>query len=83
VRRRRTLVAGLTAREADVLALLVRGLSNRQIAERLVLSPRTVGSHVEHIFAKTGVSTRGAAVMFALRHGLVDAGDETSVDRPM
>lgn len=83
VRRRRTLVAGLTAREADVLALLVRGLSNRQIAERLVLSPRTVGSHVEHIYAKTGVSTRGAAVMFALRHGLVDAGEETSVDHPM
>jgi DNA-binding NarL/FixJ family response regulator len=73
----------LTAREADVLALLVRGLSNRQIAERLVLSPRTVGTHVEHIFTKTGVSTRGSAVMFALRHGLVDAGDETSVDRPM
>jgi HD-GYP domain-containing protein (c-di-GMP phosphodiesterase class II) len=83
VRRRRTLVAGLTAREADVLALLVRGMTNRQIAERLVLSPRTVKTHVEHIFTKTGMSTRGGAVMFALRHGLVDAADETSVDRPM
>ncbi|MDQ6656828.1 MAG: LuxR C-terminal-related transcriptional regulator [Actinomycetota bacterium] len=84
VRRRRTLVVGLTAREADVLALLVRGLSNRQISERLVISPRTVGTHVEHIFIKAGVSTRGALVMFALRHGLVGGeGDETSVDRPM
>ena len=71
----RTLVAGLTAREVEVLALLVRGLSNKQIAERLSITPRTVGHHIEHIFAKTGVSTRGAAAMFALRHGLVDAGE--------
>ncbi|MGN6607845.1 MAG: response regulator transcription factor, partial [Jatrophihabitans sp.] len=73
VRRRAGLPAGLTGREVEVLALLVRGLSNRQIAETLVLSPRTVGSHIEHIYAKIGVSTRGAAAMFALRHGLVDA----------
>ena len=83
VRRRRTLVGGLTAREVEVLALLVRGLSYRQIAARLVVSPRTVGTHIEHIFAKTGVSTRGAAVMFALRHGLVDAGGERSGNFPM
>jgi DNA-binding NarL/FixJ family response regulator len=65
--------------------LLVRGLSNRQIAARLGISPRTVATHVEHIFAKTGVATRGAAAMFALRHGLVDAGTqgETSAERPM
>lgn len=70
--------AGLTEREAQVLVLLVRGRSNRQIAEALTLSPRTVGSHVEHIYRKAGVSTRGAAAMFAMRHGLVDAASEVS-----
>ena len=76
VPRRRKLVAGLTAREAEVLALLVRGLSNRQIAERLVIGQRTVATHVEHILAKTGCASRGAAAMFALRHGLVDASED-------
>lgn len=73
VRRRANLVAGLTAREAEVLALLVRGSTIRQIAEQLTITPRTAGSHVEHIYAKTGVSTRAAAALFALRHGLVSA----------
>ncbi|MEP6626257.1 MAG: HD domain-containing phosphohydrolase, partial [Acidimicrobiia bacterium] len=73
VRRRAHLVAGLTAREAEVLVLLVRGRSNKQIAVQLSITPRTVGSHVEHIYAKIGVSTRGAAAMFAMRNGLVDA----------
>lgn len=76
VRRRTTAVAGLTPREVEVLALLVRGLSNKEIATRMTVSPRTVATHVEHIFAKTGVATRGAAAMFALRHGLVDASAE-------
>lgn len=74
VPRRTTSVAGLTDRELQVLELLVRGASNREIADRLRISRRTVGSHVEHIYTKTGVSTRGAAAMFAMRHGLVDAG---------
>jgi HD-GYP domain-containing protein (c-di-GMP phosphodiesterase class II) len=73
VRRRPTLVAGLTAREVEVLALLVRGLPNKQIAAVLSLAPRTVGSHIEHIYTKIGVSTRGSAAMYAMRHGLVDA----------
>ena len=73
VRRRPAMVAGLTEREAEVLALLVRGWSNKQIAGRLSITARTVGSHVEHIYAKIGVTTRGAAAMFAMRHGLVDA----------
>jgi HD-GYP domain-containing protein (c-di-GMP phosphodiesterase class II) len=72
VRRRPTLPAGLTPREAEVLGLVARGLSNKAAAERLGLAPRTVGSHVEHIYTKIGVSTRGAAAMFAMRHGLVD-----------
>ena len=76
VPRRRRLVAGLTAREVEVLGLLVRGFSNRQIAERLVIGQRTVATHVEHILAKTGTASRGAAAMFALRHGLVDAAED-------
>jgi HD-GYP domain-containing protein (c-di-GMP phosphodiesterase class II) len=72
-RRRPNMIAGLSGREVEVLALLVRGLPNKQIAAQLSVSPRTVGSHVEHIFTKIGVSTRGAAAMYAMRHGLVDA----------
>lgn len=75
VGRRTSGVAGLTAREVEVLALLVRGLSNRQIADRLTISPRTAGTHVEHIYTKIGVSTRGAAAMFAMEHGLERSGE--------
>jgi len=63
--------AGLTQREVEVLRLLARGLSNRAIAERLVISPKTVANHVEHIYAKIGVSTRAAAGLFAMQHGLL------------
>ncbi|WP_243747467.1 HD domain-containing phosphohydrolase [Mycolicibacterium sp. CBMA 226] len=73
--RRIPLVAGLTGRELEVLELLVRGSSNRQIAQHLSITPRTVGTHVEHIYTKIGVSTRGAAAMFAMRHGLVSAAE--------
>jgi DNA-binding NarL/FixJ family response regulator len=69
--RRREALAGLTAREVEVLILLARGLSNRQIAERLVITPKTAGNHVEHIYAKIGASSRAAAAMFAVRHGLL------------
>jgi HD-GYP domain-containing protein (c-di-GMP phosphodiesterase class II) len=71
VPRRRTAVAGLTAREVEVLILLARGLSNKQIAARLVITPKTAGNHIEHIYAKTGASSRAAAAMFAVRHGLL------------
>ena len=69
--RRTARPAGLTARETDVLALLARGLTNRQIADRLVISRKTVANHVEHIYAKIGASTRTAAALFATRHGLL------------
>ena len=58
VPRRREGPEGLTAREIEVLRLLARGLSNREIGARLVISPKTVGNHVEHIYAKIGASTR-------------------------
>jgi HD-GYP domain-containing protein (c-di-GMP phosphodiesterase class II) len=63
--------AGLTAREADVLGLLVQGLPNKGIAHQLGISPKTVGNHVERIYAKLGVSNRAAAAMRAMQHGLV------------
>jgi HD-GYP domain-containing protein (c-di-GMP phosphodiesterase class II) len=62
--------AGLTEREVEVLGLLVQGLSNREMAERLVLSPKTVGRHVESIYAKINVSTRVGATLFAVEHRL-------------
>jgi HD-GYP domain-containing protein (c-di-GMP phosphodiesterase class II) len=69
--RRREGPAGLTAREVEVLRLLARGLTNREIAARLVVSPRTVGTHVEHVYAKTRATNRAAASLFAMHHGLL------------
>ena len=69
--RRRTTLAGLTAREVEVLILLARGMSNKQIAGRLVITPKTAGNHVEHIYAKIDASNRAAAAMFAVQHGLL------------
>jgi LuxR family transcriptional regulator, maltose regulon positive regulatory protein len=57
--------AGLTAREVEVLSLVAEGLSNRQVAERLVVSEHTVHRHLANIYAKLGVSSRAAAVSFA------------------
>jgi DNA-binding NarL/FixJ family response regulator len=54
-----------------VLALLARGHSNRQVASQLGITPKTAGHHVEHLYAKIGVSTRAAAALFALEHGLL------------
>ncbi|WP_276319893.1 response regulator transcription factor [Egibacter rhizosphaerae] len=63
--------AGLSDREVEVLRLVARGLSNREVAERLVISPRTAEHHVQHAYAKIGVSTRAAAGLFAMEHGLL------------
>jgi HD-GYP domain-containing protein (c-di-GMP phosphodiesterase class II) len=71
VPRRREGPAGLTPREIEVLRLLARGLSNKEIAARLVISPKTAGNHVEHIYAKIDTSSRAAASLFAMRHGLL------------
>jgi len=68
---RRARPAGLTARELEVLALLARGQSNKEIASRLVISPKTVGSHVEHIYRKIDCSTRAEASLFVMQHGLL------------
>jgi DNA-binding NarL/FixJ family response regulator len=62
---------GLSDREVEVLRLVARGLSNREVAEELVVSRRTAEHHVQHIYAKIGVSTRAAAALFAMEHGLL------------
>jgi NarL family two-component system response regulator LiaR len=61
----------LTERERVVLALMVEGLNNTQIAKRLVVSPSTIKSHVSHILSKLGASSRSEAVALALRSGLI------------
>jgi DNA-binding NarL/FixJ family response regulator len=73
-RERGTRPAGLSEREVEVLGLLARGLSNKAIAERLVLSPPTVKNHIAHVYEKTGISTRAAAAVFAVTNHLVEDG---------
>jgi HD-GYP domain-containing protein (c-di-GMP phosphodiesterase class II) len=68
---RRPRVADLTDRQVDVLRLLAAGLSNREIAERLVISPRTAERHVQDVYVKIGLSTRAGAALYAMEHGLV------------
>ena len=68
---RRSWPAGLTAREVEVLGLIARGWSNKPIAQRLVVTPKTVANHVEHIYTKIGVSSRAAATLYATQQGLL------------
>jgi DNA-binding NarL/FixJ family response regulator len=70
--RRPTGPAGLTPREVEVLVLIARGASTRQIARDLDVSAKTAGTHIERIYSKTGASTRTTATLFALQHGLLD-----------
>ena len=70
-RRRRHWPAGLTAREIEVLRLVARGMSNKEIAAQLMISNRTAGTHVEHIYVKIRASNRAQASLFAMKHGLM------------
>jgi HD-GYP domain-containing protein (c-di-GMP phosphodiesterase class II) len=72
--RPRELPAGLTGRELEVLLVLVRGDSNKQIADHLGISAKTVGHHIQHVYQKAGVRSRAAATVWAYEHDLVHAG---------
>jgi HD-GYP domain-containing protein (c-di-GMP phosphodiesterase class II) len=68
---RRQLVAGLSEREVEVLRLLARGNTIKQMARLLYVSDKTVDNHVQHIYTKIGVSTRAGATLFAMEHDLL------------
>jgi HD-GYP domain-containing protein (c-di-GMP phosphodiesterase class II) len=68
---RRERPAGLTQREVEVMRLVARGLSNREMAEQLHLSADTVKHHIQHIYDKTGLSTRAGATLFAVENSLL------------
>jgi HD-GYP domain-containing protein (c-di-GMP phosphodiesterase class II)/biotin operon repressor len=72
IRRRPGSPGGLTPREIEVLRLLARGSTGPEIAEELAISKKTVGSHIEHIYAKIGVTNRARASLYAVSHGLMD-----------
>ena len=67
--------AGLTDREAQVIAMVARGLQTKQIGHRLGISTKTADRHLQNAYAKIGVSTRAAAAMFAMQHGLTSWGE--------
>ena len=71
--RRPSGAAGLTARQLEVLRLVARGLSNREIARRLQESPRTVDRHGSDVYERIGVRSRAPAAMFTIEHGLARA----------
>jgi HD-GYP domain-containing protein (c-di-GMP phosphodiesterase class II) len=62
---------GLTRREVEVLGMVARGLASKEIAQRLYITPKTVGHHIEHIYEKIGTSNRVAASLYATEHGLL------------
>ena len=71
-RPRTTWPAELTDREVEVIRLAARGLSNKEIASALVISPRTVQHHLAHVYDKTGRRTRAGTALFAMEHGLLE-----------
>ena len=73
--------AGLTERETEVIALLARGLQTKQVARALGISVKTADRHVQNAYAKIGVSTRAAATLFAMEHGLTAWGELPIVSR--
>jgi HD-GYP domain-containing protein (c-di-GMP phosphodiesterase class II) len=67
---RRELVAGLTAREMDVLRLVARGQTMKEIGRALGIAPKTADNHIQNLYTKIGVRTRAGATLFAIEHGL-------------
>jgi len=73
--------AGLTEREAEVIRMLARGLQTKQVARELGISAKTADHHIQNAYRKIGVSTRAAATLFAMEHGLMAWG-ELPISRP-
>jgi DNA-binding CsgD family transcriptional regulator len=71
--KRRSGPAGLTPREIEVLTLIARGASTRNVAHGLGITAKTAATHIERIYTKTGASTRSTATLFAMQHGLLDS----------
>ena len=67
--------AGLTEREAEVVAMLARGLQTKQVAQALGIAVKTADRHIQNSYRKIGVSTRAGATLFAMEHGLVAWGE--------
>jgi DNA-binding NarL/FixJ family response regulator len=67
--------AGLTEREAEVVAMLARGLQTKQVARALGITVKTADHHVQNAYRKIGVSSRAGATLFAMEHGLVAWGE--------
>jgi HD-GYP domain-containing protein (c-di-GMP phosphodiesterase class II) len=82
VPRRREGPAGLTPREVDVLRLAARGITNKDIAAILVISPKTVANHIERIYLKIGATNRAMASLFAVKHGLLPEEEPMRTVRP-
>ena len=74
--------AGLTEREAEVVALLARGLQTKQVARALGISVKTADRHIQNAYGKIGVSTRAAAALFAMQHGLAAWGELPMAPHP-
>ena len=81
-RRRPAAPCGLTPREVQTLSLVACGLSIRQIARELSIAPKTADGHIQRIYAKTGVSTRAGASLFAMSHDLLPAQPENRENSP-
>lgn len=77
--KRREWPAGLSTREVEILRLVARGQTTKQIGATLNISPKTAGTHVEHIYTKLGVTNRALASLFAAKHGLITATDTSEV----
>jgi DNA-binding NarL/FixJ family response regulator len=67
---------GLTERELEILGLVSKGLTNKEIGQQLYISDRTVQAHLSNIFSKLGVGSRTEAVMYAVRQGWISAGEK-------
>ena len=70
--RRRAVPGDLSRREVEVLRLVAEGLTTREIADRLYISPKTADHHIQHIYTKIGVSNRASATLWAFQHDVVD-----------